>query len=163
MTSTATNSCSITPISKTEKLKSDKFALLAMVGRRKKEVSQLQEETDVYFITVTELLAASVEQLTFLQASEATNPHIAPLVLRATSRVHRSIKRLLNYYPKNSASEKRLLDLLTSGGLETMIGVTAEGYLSLSTDQILRNVERCIEVTKEASQKASRTSATRTR
>lgn len=155
MTKTGTKFNLRTALLEMEKQKRARFALLAMVGVRKREASQLREEMLLYYTTATELAALSVELLAFLQRAEATAPQISPLVAESTFTAHRSIKRLLNFSAQNSESQQRLVTLLNSDGLETMMGVTGDGYLSLSSDQIIGNVARVIEVTKARSRKVS--------
>lgn len=163
MTSIETTSSLATLTSEMTKHKRARFALLARVGRQKKEVSQLREETEFYFGIATDLLALSTELVEFLQRAEATAPGLKAYNAVSTSRLHHSIKRLLRSYPSDSDLQKKWLSTLTSDGLATMVGVTADGYLSLSSTQVVNNVARVIEATKERRRKTSSASATTTR
>lgn len=142
-----------TPDSRREKLPPAYYALLAKVGVRKREASAYRDEAEHYCGIVTELLALSTELVVFLQATEKRAPGLKPLTADSTFRLHRSIKQLLNFWPQNSDSQERLLTLLDSDGLATMTGSTADGYVSLSSDQVVGNVERIIAVTKELSRR----------
>jgi hypothetical protein len=130
------------------KQKREKFALLARVGHQKREVCRLHEEADFYSSIVTELLALSTESLTLLVAEEEKHPELKLPILTLVSRQTNLLKRLLNYWPRDSQSQERVCALLESDGLETMTDVSDEGYVSPSMDLILRNVARAIEVTK---------------
>lgn len=154
MTRTATKLSLSTVVSQRDALKRDKFALLAKVGHRKKEASAYQDEAEFYCGIATELLALSVDLVEFLQRAEKRAPAVTPLSADATSRLHRSIKRLLRSWPPRSDSQERLLSLLKSDGLATMIATTEEGYVTLSSDQIVGNVARIIAATKELNQRA---------
>ncbi len=149
----------------TRKLVRDKFALLAMVGRVKKEVSPLHEEADFYSSFVTEQVALSADLLDLLQEIEqqVNSPETSEIVADLTSQYHRSIRQLLNFWPPHTESQERYLSLLASDGLEKVLATTPDGYVSLSTDRILKNVERVIEATKkELNQKQSSNSTTET-
>jgi hypothetical protein len=128
-----------------KRLVRDKFALLAMVGRRKREALASQEEAEFYYSIVTELLALSGDVLEFLQRAETKAPSLKGYVAENTSRYHDLIQRLLQFWPTSSASKERALNLLDSDGLERVLASTPDGYVSLSTDLILANVERAIE------------------
>lgn len=132
-----------------------KFALLAQVGRLKKEVSAYQEAEEVYSGIVTELLAVSTGLVLLLQDLDKRAPVLKPASVHYTSRLHRLLKRLLNFCPQATDSQERLLNLLSSDGLGTMLDVTGDGYLSLSTGQILANVERAIEASREQTRRQS--------
>lgn len=151
MTSTATTSSLATAISEMEKHKRARFALLAKVGQRKREASAYRDEAEFYCGSVTELAALSAELVELLQRLEKRAPGLSPFTVEYTSRLHHSIRRLLRFWPQNSDSQERLANLLNSDGLETMLGVTAEGFLSLSSTQVVENVERVIALTKERS------------
>lgn len=133
-----------------KKLVRDKFALLARVGVRKREASAFQDEAEFYCGIVTGLLAASAEQLLLLQmvADETNVPRLKGAVADITSRQHRLIKQLLDFWPRNTESQTRTLNLLGCAGLVKMTERTDDGSVSLSTDQILKNVARAIAATK---------------
>lgn len=141
-------SSSNTPPSEKEKLKRDKFALLAKVGVQKRRASRFLAETDFYSGTATELLALSGDLLEVLQSLEEAHPEIKPDLTDLTSQYHRLIKRLLGFWGPDIESQERFSKLLDSDGLAKVLADTPDGYVSLSTDRILRNVERAIEVTK---------------
>ena len=128
-----------------KRLVRDKFALLAKVGVRKREALASQEEAEFYSTIVTELLALSGDLLEFLQRAEQKAPSLRGYVAENTSRYHDLIQRLLSYYPQSLASRERALNLLDSDGLERVLATTPDGYVSLSSDLILENVERAIE------------------
>lgn len=134
-----------------ERLLRDKFALLAKVGHNKRKASAYQDEAEFYFTTATESLAILGELLDFLQSLEKKDSRLAPFVAKHTSKQHHLIRTLLSYWPKNSDSQERLLTLLDSDGLVTMLDTTPDGYSTLSTDLILENVARCIAATSEES------------
>lgn len=137
-------------VSEKRKLVRDKFALLAMVGRVKKEVSQLQDEADFYSTIATDLVALSEDQLELLQQIEkqADSDQMTDLVIDLTSQFHHLIRRLLSFYPQRTKSQERYSRMLGSDGLARVLADTPDGYVSLSTDQILENVERVIDLTK---------------
>lgn len=157
-----TTSSSTTSISEKESPSPDNCAPRATGDSLAKVVSAYQESETVFAGIATDLLALSVELVTCLQLMEARAPAIKPVSLRATSRLHRSIRQLLSFWPQHSDSQERLLTLLASGGLEKMVDITPEGLPSLSTDQILDNVVRAIEVSRARNQKQSSSSAART-
>jgi hypothetical protein len=125
----------------------DKFALLAKVGVQKRRASRFQDETEFYYTTATELLAISGDLLDLLQRLEPEHPELKGLLSDHTSRYHRSIRRLLGFWGKDIESQERSLKLLDSDGLARVLADTPDGYVSLSSDLILRNVERAIEAT----------------
>ena len=149
MTSRSMKSSKNSPDLVREKLVRDKYALLARVGQRKREASAFQDEAVFYFTIVTELLALSAGLLEGLQEAEETNAQVKSRLLEHTSHYHRLIRSLLSFWPKNSESQVRILSLLDCDGLEKALACTPDGYVSLSTDQILENVARAIEVIKE--------------
>jgi hypothetical protein len=55
----------------------------------------------------------------------------------------------LGYWPEDSESQNRLLKLLDCDGLATVTELTSEGFVILSSDQILESVARVIAATKE--------------
>lgn len=140
-----------------KKLKRDKFALLAKVGHRKREVSLLQDEADFYCGSAIGLhaLLADQQQLLEMLAEATGNPHLKGRVADFISRHNQLIRPLLNFWPSGSESQQRLLSLLGSDGLAKVMESTREGYVSLSTTQVLRNVELAIEATKDSSRKTS--------
>ena len=154
-----TKSSLSTPISETERQSPDSSAPLVTEEAPAKLVSAYQESETVFAGIATDLLALSVELVTFLQHMEVRAPAVKPVTLRATSRVHRSLRQLLNFWPQRTDSQERLLTLLASAGLERMVDITPSGLPSLSTDQILSNVARAIEVSKARNQKQSSNSA----
>lgn len=137
----------------TEKLRRDKFALLAKVGHLKRVASRSAEETEFYYTTATEALALLAEALRQLASIEREAGSRNPGLVDITSRHHHLIRRLSSYWPQNSESQQRILNLLESDGLATVMGVTSDGYASLSSDLILENVARAIEVMKERNQR----------
>lgn len=153
MTNKHTRSNSTTPLSAKAKLRRDKFALLARVGHQKRKASAYLEETEFYYGIVTELLALSGDLLDLLGVIEKHAPAVTPLLAVLTSRQHHLARLLLDYWPQNSESQSRILDLLDADGLANLLETTEDGYLTLSSDQILANVERIIAPTnKESSQ-----------
>lgn len=144
------------------RLKREKFVLLAKVGQRKREASAYREEAEFYCGNATELLALSVDLIRALQLLEKELPQLRAGTVEATSRLHQSIKQLLRFWPQNSDSQERLVNLLNSDGLATMVGVTADGYVSLSSTQVVENVARVIALTKVPDQKQSSPSVRRT-
>jgi len=161
MTKTSTQSNSTTEQSEMEKHKSARYALLAMVGRRKKEVLALQEEADHWSLCATEALVDSLAVLTALEKLEDRHPEVKALVAEYTSRHTKLLKQCLNYYPQTSESQSRISDLLDSDGLATALDATTDGYVSLSMDRMLRNVERVIALTKVPNPRTSSTSSQR--
>lgn len=151
MTVIASKSTSTSATSRMEKLSRDKYVLLAKVGHRKREALAYQEAEEFYSSIVTELLALSVAQTELLQdiADRADSPSLRRAVAADTSRLHRLTKRLLSFWPKNSDSQKRVSDLLESAGVAKLLTDTEDGYVTLSTGQILANVARAIGLTKE--------------
>lgn len=139
----------------TRKLVRDKFALLAQVGREKRAALALQDEATFYSSIVTDLLVAQGELLERLQADAKIDPELVALASEHTSRFHRLTKQLLSFWPANSVSQERILTLLNSDGLAKVLDSTQDGYLTLSTDLILENVERAIEATKGKSLRQS--------
>lgn len=135
----------------------DKFALLAKVGRQKREASQLRDEVTFYSSSVTELAAVSVEQLAVLQdlADRVDSPQLKAAVADITSRHLIWMRKLLKHWPKDLECQQKLLGLLESGGPQRLMASTPEGYATLSTGLILSNVERIIEATRERRQRAS--------
>lgn len=127
------------------------YALLAKVGHQKRKALAYRDERDFYYGIVTELLVPLGEAVEFLQQSEKKVPTLRPLVSSVTSQQHHSVRRLLNFWPQGTESRQKILDLLDADGLATVLGTTADGYLSLSSDLILENVERIIDPTKKES------------
>lgn len=160
---TATASSSTTDPSPMARLKRDKFALLARVGHLGREVSALHAEADLYCSTATELLAASLELLMQLEAVEAQEGAPRKELVIPVSRVTNSIRRLLNFWPKNTMSQDRVLEMLDSDGVEMGTVVSDDGYVYLSSDLILSNAARAIGATKGQLQKPSSNSEARTR
>jgi hypothetical protein len=133
-----------------EKLVRDKFALLAKVGVQKRRASQCHRETEYYCGIATEALAVLRDAVDTLQSPD---PIHLKSVAKITSRQHHLTRRLLGFWPQNLESQNLHSDLLTSPGLETTLGETEDGYLTLSSGPILKNVERIIAATKEELQK----------
>ena len=148
-----------TPLSKKDN-RSREFALLAMVGQRKREASAYQEAEEHYYTVATELHANLTGLLSLLQPLAERHAALRPLVAEHTSRLHHSTRSMLNYWSKNSDSQERVLNLLDSDGLKQMLGSTPDGYVCLSTDLILENVARAIGATKEEIQSPSSDSTT---
>lgn len=127
------------------------FAQLARVGHNKRKALAYQEEAEFYFTIATEALAGFEVLLECLKKVEQMEPSLTPFVAKHTSKQHQLIKSLLNFWPKNTDSQERVLSLLDSDGLAATLEFTPEGFASLSMDRILENVERCIEATKQES------------
>jgi hypothetical protein len=138
-------------ISEMEKQKRARFALLARVGHQKKEVCQLHEEADFYSSIVTELLALSTELLTSLEAVEDQHPALKFDLVTQVSKHTSLLKHLLSFWPQNITSEQRFLELLDSDGVVMATDISDDVYVSPSMDRMVKNVERAIEVTKQAS------------
>ena len=148
-----------TPLSKKGN-RSREFALLAMVGQRKREASAYQEAEEHYYTVATELHANLTGLLSLLQPLAERHAALRPLVAEHTSRLHSSTKSMLNFWSKNSSSQERVLSLLDCDGLKQMLASTPDGYVCLSTDLILENVARAIGATKEEIQSPSSDSTT---
>lgn len=159
-----TKSNSTMPISPTKRLVRDKFALLAKVGRLKREVSQLREEVKFYSSSATELAAVSVEQLGVLQplAEAVGEAELKMEVAVITSRHLLWMRKLLKHWPSDSECQQKLLALLESEGPQRLMASTPDGYATLSTGLILNNVAQIIEATRELPRRASSHSTTRT-
>lgn len=143
-----------TAISEMKKQKRARFALLAMVGHRKKEASRLQDEADFYSTTATEALAALEDAATLLaELGQQGSPEAMKGAVDLTSVRFRLARQLLNFWPTGTTSEDRLWKVLGSDGLATILEDTPEGYLSLSSTQWVNNVARAIEATKMLNQK----------
>ena len=137
-------------ISQLGEQKRARFALLAKVGHQKKEVSQLHEEADFYSTIATELLALSTEQLHLLEKMELLlNKEAQVSLVEISSRHTKLTKRLLSFWPRSTASQSRIFEVLDSVGVAMATDTSEEGYVSPSMDQILNNVARAIEVTKK--------------
>ena len=124
------------------------YAILAMVGQRKREALAYQEAEEHYYTVATELHANLAGLLSLLQPLAERHAALRPLVADHTSRLHHSTKSMLNFWSKNSSSQERVLNLRDSDGLKQMLGSTPDGYVCLSTDLILENVARAIGATK---------------
>lgn len=148
-----TLSSSSTKDSEKVKLKREKYAHLARVGHQKRRALAFQDAEEFYFTIATEQVALLREQLEEALELEKQMKAPSPAVAKATSRLTHLTRRLLHFWPRNSESQQRISLLLDSAGLATMMAVTDEGYLTLSSDQILGNVERIIALTKERNQK----------
>lgn len=136
-----------TVISERDSLKSAKFALLAKVGQRKREALALHAEADSYSSTVTELVALSTGLLHLLEQVEPQVRGISPALVTLSSRHTHLMHHILDSLPRSSMSRDRVLRMLNSDGLETAMDITDDGYVSPSSDQILRNVARAIGIT----------------
>lgn len=147
-------------ISELAEQKRARFALLARVGRQKREASQLQDEATFYSTIVTELLAVSGELLALVESQEATMKREELLaVVDLASRQRRSTRRLLSFWPQNSESQQRFSEMLDSAGVAMVTDTSQEGYVSPSMDQMLKNAERAIVAMKrESNQKQSSSS-----
>lgn len=130
-----------------DKLKRDKFALLAMVGHRKREASRYQEEAEFWSGCVIETLAVLRDAMDKLRKEHPTEEGDKEMI-KLMSRHSRLIRQLTSYFPPDTTSQLRLSALLESVGLERVTASTEEGYVFLSSDLILENVERIIEATK---------------
>lgn len=139
-------------VSERKKLVRDKFALLAKVGRQKKRASQFGDEAEFWATNVTELLAVLADALEHLEG-------LAPLDDLRTAQLRsehiRLARRLLGFWPPNSESQNRVLNLLDCDGLAKVTELTREGFVILSSDLILENVERIIEATRAEDQSQS--------
>lgn len=137
-------------ISEKSKLKRDKFVLLAKVGHAKRKASQYQDEAVFYFGIATELLAITTE-LAAIATGKQVKLDTKERLRRSelTSRFHRLTKQLLNYWPPSLESQEMYLDWLNSDGAGTLLATTGDGFVSLSSDLILKNVESIFAATKE--------------
>lgn len=131
--------------SQTKKLVSQKFALLARVGVEKRKALGFQEEAEFYFTTAIEALVILEDVLVFLNRAAVRAPSLQPLVNEYESRQRDLIRQLLNYWPKDTESQSRLLNLLDSDGVASHLGYTPEGFVSLSSDQIIESLEQILE------------------
>lgn len=138
----------LSAISERDKQKAARFALLARVGRQKREASLLHDEAETYCSSVIELVALSTALLRQLEAAEETDKSLSRSVVTLSSRHSQLIRHLLNSLPLAMISRERVLRMLNSAGLATATDITEEGYVSPSSDQILRNVVRAIGITK---------------
>lgn len=145
-----------TAVSEMNKQKRARFALLAMVGHRKKEVSQLHDEADFYSTVATEALAALADAAILLaELGQRGNPEAMKGSTDLTSTRFRLVQQLLNFWPTGTTSVDRLWKVLGSDGPATVLENTPDGYLSLSSTQWVDNVARIIEATKMLNQKQS--------
>lgn len=153
----STKLSSTTPDSAMEKVVRAKFALLAKVGRQKREASLLRDEVTFYSSSVTALAAVSVEQLGVLQdlADRVDSPQLKAAVADITSRHLIWMRKLLKHWPNDSECQQKLSELLESDGPQRLMASTPEGYATLSTGLILGNVERIIVATRERRRRAS--------
>lgn len=146
----STTSSSPTETSQKAPPKQAKFVLLAKVGQLKREASQLHEEADSYCSIVTALVAGYTELLMWAEAKEREFPGLSTDLVTHSSNHTQLVKGLLHNLPHASISRERVLKLLNSDGLGMAMDVTEDGYVSPSSAQILRNVERAIVATKAA-------------
>lgn len=137
------------PSSEIKRLRSRLFALLARVGHQKRKALAYQEEAEHYYSIATEALAGLAELLEFMEILGESNPRVKELLSDHVSRQHQLVREMLGFWPRNTDSQERALSLLDSDGLVNLLEDTGEGYWSLSSDQILRNVERSIEASME--------------
>lgn len=154
MSQQKTQSSSTTPASEKGNHKQGYFVLLAKVGALKRKLFRYQEETEHYSTTAIELLVLSTELLRLLEEQDLRGLSKRKL-LRLSSKHTRLTRNITHYYPPSMESRERLSTLLNCDGLEMAMDTTEEGYVSPSMDQILRNVGRALEVTKESRQKTS--------
>ena len=142
--------------SQKKRLIREKFALLAKVGHAKRKASAYQEAEEFYSSIATEALAVSTELLLYLQEYTGQgSPEFDRFVASYTSRQHNLVRSITSFWPKNSDSQERALAMLDSDGLLPMIEHSDEGYVSLSMDQILSNVELAIAASTEDTPKQS--------
>jgi len=113
-----------------------------------KQRSRYPSETEFYYSSVTECLALLEALRAGLVEREKETGKADPLLHSISPRHANLMKSLINYYPTGSASQERAWDLLECDGLKEHVGTTPDGYVSLSTDLILENVERAIALTK---------------
>lgn len=151
MSTTKTASLSNTETPPKVPHKRERFALLAQVGRLKKEVSQLHDEADFYSLIATELLALSRVQLTLAEEKETASGTMDASLIAPASRLLVLTKALLRFYPETSTSRERTSRLLESNALAMVTDTSPEGYVTPSMTLLLRNVERAIVATKPGS------------
>lgn len=144
MTSAKTSSSSNTDLSEMDKHKRARFALLARVGRQKKEVSQLQDEASFYSTVATVLLAHSLEQLELLEQQAQENPALLGNLVTLESELQFLVKNMLRFWPEHTASQERFSKLLDSEPFRKVTDCTEDGYVSLSMERVLKNVGRAI-------------------
>lgn len=143
-----TSSPSTTDTSEMAVHKRARFALLARVGRQKKEASMLLEALDNSFTNVTELVALSQAQLRWAEEAEQYLPReLKDSLITLSSAQTQLIRQILYSLPGDTTCRELSLKMLNSDGLGTSLDVTEEGYVSPSGDQILRNVARALEAT----------------
>lgn len=143
-----TSSPSTTEVSPQDQHKRARFALLAQVGRQKKQVSTLLEALQDSFTNVTGLVAGYTALLHWVEELESQlTPQQRDDLVTHSSLHTRSIKQLLYSLPGDTLCRDLSLKMLDSDGLGMALDVTTEGYVSPSGDQILRNVARAIEAT----------------
>lgn len=157
MTATEMQSTSNTPTSQKAKPNRAWYVLLAKVGTLTRKVSQLRAEVIHYYSFATEALAICAELSRVaecLRLGQGSVDSTTKIVI-LESRLNLLTKQALSFWPQGTESQKRALSMLDSDGLAMLAGVTDDGYLCLSMDRILSNVELAIEVTKESDQKLS--------
>ena len=125
------------------------FALLAKAGHNKRKLLALHEEAEFYSTIATELLAHLVARRDVLLQEEAKSGHPIPELIEVTSLLTQQLKRTLSFWPNDTESQSRILALLESSGLETLMIGTGDGFVTPSSDLILGNVVRIIAHTKE--------------
>lgn len=136
---------STTDTSEMEVHKRARFALLARVGRQKREVSTLLAALDSSYSNVTELVALSVAQLQWAEEAEQHLPQeMKDQLVTLSSAQTQLIRQILYSLPDATICRELCLKMLNSDGLAMAMDVTPEGYVSPSGDQILRNVARAL-------------------
>lgn len=148
MSQLKTQSSSTTPTSGMGNHKRGYFALLAKVGALKRKLSLYLGEMEHYSTTAIELLVLSSELLRLLEEQDLRGLSKRKL-LRLSSKHTRLTRCITHYYTPSTESQERLSTLLNYDGLEMAMDTSEEGYVSPSMDQILRNMGRALEVTRE--------------
>lgn len=134
--------------SQTEKLVSQKFALLAKVGHQKKKLSESLGEAILYSGIVSELLA-ELKELT--QEQEDRTPLQKQASLERALRLRNLTRELFENWPKDSELSSLRYNLLTSAGLENEVTLSEDGCVSLSSTRGIELLGMSIGATKEES------------
>lgn len=150
MSTSNSRSSSTSATSKKETSSLVSSAQRVKADRLRKAVSMLNDETDFYCSSVTELAVQLAALLEVLQDLSEDAPWMREFVASHTSRYHQSLKNLLSFYPQSTISARRLYAVLTSDGLEKVLPYTPGEWPSLSSDLIIENVARSIGHTKNS-------------
>lgn len=134
-----------TATSERDQHKRARYALLAMVGQRKREASILHTALADSFTNVTDLVAEYTDLLHFVEGLEDRLSQEERDDLVSLSSNHSQLMRqILSSLPDDSICRDLCLKMLNSDGLAKALDVTPEGYVSPSGDQMLRNVARAL-------------------